>query len=183
MAEQTGGHISQGSADSATLTVKTCFITILRQISGSALLELEMDGRTITGTITKRYPKVARRCLGPSLAPLLAFVALFYNARVCFLATSLKLATQQWQCGSQNLHLPPAMHVPAVESLLRSHHSAGTAYSHTPYYYQSYLSETFCAAVAQREPCLSLNIKPCMSDLRMLADRDWRLRKNKQTRI
>ena len=91
------------------------------------------DGRTITGTITKRYPKVTRRCLGPPLAQLLAFEALFYNACICLLAvaTSLKPATQQWQCGSQNLHLPPTMHVPAVESLLRSHHTARTACSHT----------------------------------------------------
>ena len=149
-------------------------MTVLWQISGSSWLELEIskkkkDGRTITGTITKRYPKVTRRCLGPPLTHLLVFEALFYSACICLLAVATSL-----------IHLPPTMHVPAVESLLRSHHSAGTACSHTLITIrddQSNLSEAFCATIAGRELCLSLNIKPCMPNLRMLADRDGKCTK------
>ena len=94
--EQTGGHISQGSADLATFTGKTCFMTVLWQISSAAWLELKIfkrkkDGRTITGTIigtiSKRCPKVIRRYLGPPLAQLLAFEALIYN--ICLLSLPL----------------------------------------------------------------------------------------------
>ena len=163
MAEQTGGRISQGLADSATLAGRACFVTILWKISGSAWLELEvskkMDGRTITGMITKRYPKVARRCLGPPLAQLLAFEALFYNAymlacchylsETCYVAVPVRALLARTRLSQSKLPL---------RNLLRSHCTAGTI-------------------------CLSLHIKSCMLDLRRLADRDWRLRKSKQTRI
>ena len=148
MAEQTGGHISQGSA---TLAGRACFVTILWKISGSAWLELEvskkMDGRTITGTITKRYPKVARRCLGPPLAQLLAFEALFYNACICLLAvtTSLKPDTQQWRCGASH-NACACCRKPSTQPS-----QCGNCLLAHAYHNQSYLSETFCAAIARRE--------------------------------
>ena len=61
-----------------------------RCVVGARKFSTKKNGRTITGTITKRYSKVTRGCLGPPLAQLLAFEALFYNA-----TTFLKPAAAQ----------------------------------------------------------------------------------------
>ena len=188
MAEQTGGHISQGSADSATFTGKTCFMTVLWQISGAAWSELKIfkrktDGRTITGTITKRYPKVTRRCLGPPLAQLLAFEALIYNACLLSLPLWNLLRSSDSPKAKPYTYFPQCMWMCLLSRAFVAAITVRGLLARARLYYQSYLSEAFCAAIAGRELCLSLNIKPCMPDLHMLAGRDWRLHKGKQPRI
>ena len=76
---------------------------------------------------------------------------------------------QQSQSESQILYLSPIMHVngPAVESLYRSHLSAGNTYLYV-LYFQIYLSEAFYVVIAGRQLYLSLIIKSYMPDLYML---------------